>query len=494
MRGNRDDRLVTRRRQQVDARNLIGGEWVDTAAREDVKNPAQWDQVVGTIPQSDANDVERAVQAADAARRAWKAMGAVARGNLLFQAANLLEAHLEELGTLAAQEMGKPIGEARGEAARAVAILRYYGGEGLRSVGEVIPAANPTTLQYTTREPLGVVGLITPWNFPLAIPMWKAAPALVYGNTLVMKPAELASLTAYRMWQLIAPLFPAGVINLVLGRGTVAGEALIQHPMVEGISFTGSTGVGQHIAQVAVSRGVKYQLEMGGKNPVIVADDADLDLAVELTVSGAMRSAGQKCTATSRVIVMEGIRQEFTERLVQRVGTLSQGDPRRPDTYLGPVVSEAQYQKVLSLIEKGRAEGGRLLAGGNPLGGQWARGYFVPPTVFDEVSPTATIAQEEIFGPVVAVIPVKTVQEAIDVANGVRYGLSASVFTKNLKTAMAFVEGIEAGLVRVNEETAGVELQAPFGGVKASSSHSREQGRAAMDFYTHTKTVAIRPV
>ncbi|MCL4352365.1 MAG: aldehyde dehydrogenase family protein, partial [Firmicutes bacterium] len=346
---------------------------------------------------------------------------------------------------------------------------------------------------FTPREPLGVVGIITPWNFPLAIPMWKTAPALVYGNTVVLKPAELASLTAYRMWELIASLFPAGVVNLVLGLGSVAGEALIQHPLIQGVSFTGSTGVGQHIAETAVSRGVKYQLEMGGKNPVIVADDADLDLAVELTVSGAMRSAGQKCTATSRVILMEGIRQEFTDRLVNRVQALQQGDPAQPETYLGPVVSQAQYDKVMGLIDRGRTEGGRVLTGGTPVGGPLARGYFVPPTVFDGVAAGATIAQEEIFGPVIALIPVKTVDEAIEVANDVRYGLSASVFTRNLKTAMACVEGIEAGLVRVNEETAGVELQAPFGGVKASSSHSREQGRAAIEFYTHTKTVAIRP-
>ena len=476
------------------ARNFIGGEWADTTNRIEIKNPADWNQVVGTIPLSEPHDIDKAVQAAQSARRAWKALGAVARGNILFQAANVLESHVDELGLLAAQEMGKPIGEARGEAARAVAILRYYGGEGLRSMGEVIPAANPSTLQYTTREPLGVVGIITPWNFPLAIPVWKAAPALVYGNTVVIKPAELSSLTAYRMWEIIASLFPKGVVNLVIGQGFKAGEAVIQHSLINGISFTGSTGVGQHIAETAVSRGVKYQLEMGGKNPVIVADDADFELAAELIVSGAMRSAGQKCTATSRVIIMENIRQEFTERLVSRVQALSQGDPTQPNTYLGPVVSQAQYDKVMGLIDRGRSEGGRVLTGGSPIGGKFAHGYFIPPTVFDEVAATATIAQEEIFGPVIAMIPVRSVDEAIGVANGVRYGLSASVFTRNLKTAMAFVEGIEAGLVRVNEETAGVELQAPFGGVKASSSHSREQGRAAIEFYTHTKTVAIRPL
>ena len=475
----------------IEAKNWVAGSQSPVTARAEVYNPAHYDEIVGITGYSSSEDLEQAVQAACNAQVAWKRLGFLARGNLLFRAAGILEEHVDELGQLAAKEMGKPIAEARGEAQRAVAILRYYGGEGARTMGDVIPAANPGTLQYTTREPLGVVGIITPWNFPLAIPVWKMAPALVFGNTVVLKPAELSALTAYQMVSLIAPLFPPGVINLVLGRGNEVGESLIRHPQVRGLSFTGSVGVGQHIAELAVARGVKYQLEMGGKNPVIVANDASLELAVDATVSGAMRSAGQKCTATSRVIVADGIYRAFATALGERVASLKWGDPLDPGTYLGPVVSAAQKEKVVGFIEGAKREGHRLLAGGGSIE---APGHFVMPTVFDEVDPQSAIAQDEIFGPVVAVVPVAGIEEALHVANGVRYGLSASVFTGSLKTALACVEGLEAGMVRVNEETAGVEYQAPFGGMKASSSHSREQGRAALEFYTETKTVAIRSI
>lgn len=475
----------------IEAKNWVGGSQLSITTRGEVYNPAHYNELVGITGYSSSADLEQAVQAASVAQEGWKRLGSLARGNLLFRAAGILEEHTDELGQLAAKEMGKPIAEARGEAQRAVSILRYYGGEGARTLGDVIPAANPGTLQYTTREPLGVVGIITPWNFPLAIPMWKMAPALVYGNTVVLKPAELSTLTAYQMVSLIAPLFPAGVINLVLGRGDEVGEALIRHPQVRGLSFTGSTRVGQHIAEVAVARGVKYQLEMGGKNPVIVANDANMDLAVDATVSGAMRSAGQKCTATSRVIVLDEIYRAFTTALVKRVASLNWGDPLDPETYLGPVVSASQKDKVEGFINDAKQEGQRLLAGGRRVE---SPGHFVMPTVFDEVDPQSAIAQDEIFGPVVAVIPVAGIDEALHVANSVRYGLSASVFTGSLKTAFACVEGLEAGMVRVNEETAGVEYQAPFGGMKASSSHSREQGRAAMDFYTEIKTVAMRSI
>lgn len=475
----------------MEAHNLIDGQEVGTIEREEVRNPARLEEVLGSIPRSAERDVEAAAVAARQALGGWRGMGSMARGNLLFKAAEVLEAHVDELAQLAAKEMGKPIFESRGEALRAVAILRYYGGEGTRPIGDVIPSSNAAVLQYTRRDPLGVVGIITPWNFPLAIPMWKIAPALAYGNTVVFKPAELSSLTAYRMLSLIHPLFPPGVLNMVIGRGQEVGEALVAHADVNGISFTGSSAVGRRIARIAGDRGAKVQLEMGGKNPVIVAEDADLDLAVELTVSGAMRSAGQKCTATSRVIVMEGIRPAFGRALAKRVQELPVGDPLDPSTFVGPVVSRAQHEKVLGFIRQAREEYPILAGDDRPVD---ASGYYVAPTVFDEVRPEAPLAQEEIFGPVVAVIPTSTLEQAIQIANGVRYGLSASVFTRSLKTAMLAVDALEAGMVRVNEETAGVEYQAPFGGVKASSSHSREQGRAAIDFYTETKTVAIRGV
>lgn len=480
----------------ISAKNLINGRWVPTNNQIEVFSPTYSTKLIGTVPESNDDEVTEAVTAANQAATKWQKLGQVARGNILFAAADKVEAAADMLAKIATEEMGKPIVEARAEAFRAAAILRYYAGEGMRSIGEVIPSSNPTTLQYSAREPLGAVAIITPWNFPLAIPVWKIAPALVYGNTVVFKPAELSSLTAYKLIELIEDLLPQGVLNLVLGRGSIAGEILIQSRQISGISFTGSSQVGRHIASTALETGKKYQLEMGGKNPVIVAEDADLEMAVQLTVSGAMRSSGQKCTATSRVIVMDQILDEFTDKLVVHVKRLKVGDPLDTKTYLGPVVSRAQQEKVLSFIESGKRQGGNILVGGEipNFAHDNLQGYFVEPTVFDNVQIDDTIAQDEIFGPVIAVISAASVDHAIILANSIRYGLSASIFTNSLNTAMSFIDGIQAGLVRVNEETAGVELQAPFGGLKASSSHSREQGRAAIEFYTNIKTVAIHPM
>lgn len=476
----------------IEAYHGIAGREQESGERMTVYNPSGLEEVVGTVPLGGEPEIHAAVAASRAAQPGWQRLGALERGNRLFQAAHLIEAHVDELAELAAREMGKPLGEARGEAQRAVAICRYYGGEGARSVGDVIPAANPGTLQYTTRRPLGVVGIITPWNFPLAIPLWKAAPALVYGNTVVIKPAEWASLTAYRLFQLMAPVFPVGTLNWVLGRGSEAGDALVNHPGIAGVSFTGSEAVGSTIVQRGAARGIKVQAEMGGKNPVIVAADADIPAAVASTVSGAMRSAGQKCTATSRVIVEHAIVDPFTEALADAVQALAWGDALDPATYVGPVVSERQHAKVRGLIAQGVREGAQVVIGGSEVVREG--GWYVAPTVLTQVDPAATVAQEEIFGPVVAVLPVADLEEAIRVANGVRYGLSATVFTQSLTTALSCVTTLEAGMVRVNEETAGVEYQAPFGGLKASSSHSREQGRAAIDFYTDVQTIAIRGV
>ncbi len=474
----------------VRASNWIGGQRAEGEECIPVFAPRNPEERLGEYEAAGFSDLDRAVAAAREAQQEWSRLSPLARGNILFRAADVLAAHAEEIAQIAALEMGKPIGETRGEAQRGVAILRYYAGEGSRPIGDVIPAADPLTLQYTQRVPVGVVGVITPWNFPIAIPLWKAAPAIAYGNAVVLKPAELASLTAERIVALLSEVLPGGVLNLVMGRGAMIGAALVAHPGVDAVTFTGSTGVGQAIAAAAAARGIKFQLEMGGKNPVVVAEDANLDLAVEKTVNGAMRSAGQKCTATSRVIVLEAIKDRFVEALLARTRELRLGDPLDESTYLGPVVSSAQYEKVRGLIRSGAAEGARVLAGGDVPSQQ---GYFIPPTVFDGVLPGMTIAQEEIFGPVVGVISAKDDDEAIEIANGVRYGLSASVFTRDIGRAMRFVDRIEAGMVRVNEETAGVEYQAPFGGMKSSSSHSREQGRSAIDFYTQIKTVAIRP-
>ncbi len=476
----------------IEARNRIGDTFVPAGRSAEARSPADPGRVLGTYPLSDGAAVSQAVAAARAALADWRARPGPERGNLLYAAADAIAARAQELAETASAEMGKPIGEARGEAERAVAIFRYYAGEASRPVGDVIPSQRRGTLQYTVRVPLGVVAAITPWNFPLAIPAWKIAPALAYGNTVVLKPAEWASLTAFRLVEALAAALPAGVLNLVTGLGGEAGKALLEAPDVAGITFTGSVATGRVVAEAALARGAKYQLEMGGKNPVIVAADADLDLAADLTVSGAMRSAGQKCTATSRAIVLAPVRAAFTDALSRRIAGLRVGDPLDPQTYVGPVVSRPQYEKVLSLVERGRAEGGRVLAGGGPAPAAERGGYFVAPTLFDAVDVGMTIFQEEIFGPVVAVSEAADLEDAIRQANAVRYGLSASVFTRSLETALAAVDSLEAGLVRVNEESAGVELQAPFGGMKASSSHSREQGRAAIEFFTDVKTVAIR--
>ena len=474
----------------IEARNYISGAWCGRPMVE-VFYPAQISKLVGKYSEADEKDLQLAVGSATAAQAEWRAIGFAERGNMLSKIASRIEASIEQLAEMATLEMGKPVGETRGEALRAAAIFRYYSGEGFRSIGEVIPAVKPDTLQYSLREPIGTVAIITPWNFPLAIPAWKIAPALVFGNTVVFKPGELSSLSAFMLVQLMADILPAGVLNLVMGTGSRVGEVLVNHPDIDGISFTGSRQIGQRIAAVAVRTGAKIQLEMGGKNPVLIADDANVNLAVELVVSGALRSAGQKCTATSRVIVLEGIMESFKDALLDRVKAVKLGDPMEADTYLGPVVSSPQQDKILGFVKAGIHEGARLLAGGESSPGQ--TGYFVQPTVFDEVQPQVTIAQEEIFGPVISLLRAHSIAEAIEIANGVRFGLSASVFTSNLETALKFVEEIDAGMVRVNEETAGVELQAPFGGVKDSSSHSREQGRAAIEFYTRTKTVALRP-
>lgn len=475
----------------IKSKNYINGGWTAPVNEVDIFSPTDSTIILGTIPESRESEVDQAVNAAKDALAKWQEIGFVARGNILFEAAARIETNLNELAEIATLETGKPIGEARGEAQRAAAILRYYAGEGTRSIGDVIPHSSSNALQYSIREPLGVIGIITPWNFPLAIPMWKIAPALVYGNTLVFKPAELSSITAFKLLEIVCDLFPRGVFNMVIGSGRKCGNTLVNHTGVAGISFTGSSAVGNDIAKVCVANGTKYQLEMGGKNPVVIANDADLEKAVELTVSGAMRSAGQKCTATSRVIVFDQIRESFVEALTKKVSSLKVGDPLDPDTYLGPVVSSAQKQKILDLLGQGESEGNNALVGGTNSINSNGSGFFISPTIYDNVDINSVLAQEEIFGPVVSIIGASDIDDAISKANSIRYGLSASIFTKSLSMALKFIKGVDAGLVRVNEETSGVELQAPFGGFKESSSHSKEQGRAAIEFYTRTKTVSI---
>jgi alpha-ketoglutaric semialdehyde dehydrogenase len=476
--------------------NYINGEWVASASNEVSSsiNPANRNEVVGYLQKSTKADLDAAVAAAKAAQTKWRKMSGTARGELLYKVANIIESRLDDIAETMTREMGKTFPEAKGETARGVAILRYYAGEGMRKVGDVIPSSDPEALMFTSRVPLGVVGVITPWNFPVAIPIWKLAPALIYGNVVILKPAGEAAVTAAKVVECFAEAgFPAGVVNFVTGSGSVIGQGIIDHPGISGITFTGSDNVGKQVALGAVARGAKFQLEMGGKNPVIVANDADLDQAVEQTINGGLRSTGQKCTATSRVIVQSEIYEAFKEKLVAKVRELKVGHGLHSDTWMGPCSSESQLNTVLSYIEKGKQEGATLIHGGNRLTNNGLEnGFFVEPTLFENVNTKMAIAQEEIFGPVLALIKVDTIEEALEVANDVQFGLSASIFTKNIGNMLSFINDMEAGLVRINAESAGVELQAPFGGMKLSSSGSREQGEAAKEFYTAIKTVFVK--
>lgn len=476
--------------------NYINGEWkIASTNKVDASiNPANKNEIVGYVQSSAREDLDAAVAAAKKAQVAWRKLSGAARGDYLYKVANVMESRLDEIAETMTKEMGKTFPEAKGETARGIAILRYYAGEGMRKVGDVIPSTDSEALMFTTRVPLGVVGVISPWNFPVAIPIWKMAPALIYGNAVVLKPAQEAAVTAAKIIECMNEAgIPAGVVNMVTGKGSVIGEGIIEHPDINGITFTGSNAVGKRVGQGALARGAKYQLEMGGKNPVIIAKDADLDLAVEGTISGGLRSTGQKCTATSRVFVEAEIYDAFKEKLVDKVKEIKVGNGMHGETWMGPCASENQLNTVLSYIEKGKQEGAALLWGGERYTENDAEhGFYVQPTVFEEVTNDMIIAQEEIFGPVLALIKVQTIEEALKLANDVEFGLSASIYTTNIGSMLAFINEMEAGLVRINAETAGVELQAPFGGMKQSSSHSREQGQAAIEFFTSIKTVFVK--
>ena len=476
-------------------RNLINGEWAAAASGRTFENsnPADKREVLGLFPSSGADDVLQAVAAAHASLPAWRATSPLARGALLLKAAALLEARAEQVARDLTLEEGKTIGEARGETLRGVAILRYFAGQVSEPTGEVYPSANPLTFLYTQRTPLGVVGLITPWNFPIAIPVWKAAPALAFGNTVVMKPAALSPRTAQHLAECLHEAgLPAGVFNLVHGSGSAVGNPLVADERVAAVSFTGSNTVGIGINRVMQERGCRVQCEMGGKNPMVVLEDAHLDQAADLTIAGAFRSTGQKCTATSRVIVLRPVLEAFTEKILARVRALKVGPGIEADTWMGPQISADQQRSVLDYIEIGKREGAELLLGGGmPAGDQFAQGHYVEPTVFANVRPTMRIAQEEIFGPVLGIIAADDREEALRLANGVQFGLSAAVCTRDLRAAMEFIGRIEAGIVHVNSETAGAEPQVPFGGMKSSGTYMREQGKAARDFYTQIKTVYL---
>ncbi|GEN34026.1 MULTISPECIES: aldehyde dehydrogenase family protein [Aneurinibacillus] len=471
--------------------NYIDGQWKEPVSGEYKVNFSPHNQEnLGEFPLSTAEDAQEAIAAAKKAFSSWKRLSFQQRAAYLQKAAEILKANLQEVGRDLTLEEGKTLAEGIGETQRAISILEYYAAEARQPLGQVIPSVNAETFLYTTRVPVGPIGLITPWNFPIAIPMWKIAPALIYGNTVVIKPSDITPKCVYHIMNAFDKAeLPAGVLNCVFGRGSVVGAELVENPGIKAISFTGSNQVGLQIQNQATARGKKVQLEMGGKNPLIVLSDADVNKAVEIAVSGAFRSTGQKCTATSRVIVEEGIYELFRDRLVERTKELKVGNPLDHDTYMGPAVSKEQRDGVLAMIEAGKAEATLLYGGEIPADEDLAKGFYVQPTIFENVSRDARIAREEIFGPVIALFKAKDYEEAIEIANDTEFGLSAAICTNNLTLAERFIADIEAGIVHVNSETAGAEPQVPFGGCKNSSTGSREQGKTAIEFYTQVKTV-----
>ena len=473
--------------------NLIGGEWVAGETATPNRNPSDLDDVVGEFAQGTAADVDRAVKAAQAALPAWSNATGQVRGDLLDKAGSMILAREAELGELLAREEGKTLPEARGEVQRAGRIYKFFAGECLRSIGDILPSLRPGVLVEARREAVGVVGLITPWNFPIAIPAWKSAPALAYGNCVVMKPADPAPASAWALADILHEAgFPAGVFNLVMGRGSVVGEAILNHPGIDAVSFTGSQSVGARVAEACARQFKRFQLEMGGKNPLVVLDDADLDLAVEGALNGAFYSTGQRCTASSRLIVTRGIHNAFVDKLAARLAAQVVGDARDPKTTIGPVVTEDQLKQNLDYVGVGQAEGARLVYGGERLTPE-KRGWYMSPALFADVSNDMRIAREEIFGPVAVVIPADGPEDALRIANDTEFGLSAGVYTTSLKHAELFKRELKAGLVMVNLPTAGVDLQAPFGGTKGSSFGPREQGPYAREFYTKLKTCYVQP-
>ncbi len=474
-------------------RNLIGGEWVAGASATANRNPSDVRDVIGEYAQADAAQARAAIAAAGQAFPGWAAGSIQERSIILDRVGTELLARKDELGRLLSREEGKTLPEGIGEAARAGHIFKFFAGEVLRTTGDKLPSVRPGIDIEVTREPVGVVGLITPWNFPIAIPAWKIAPALAYGNTVVMKPADLVPGCAWALADILARAgVPAGVFNLVMGRGSIVGEALVNDPGVAALSFTGSVGTGRAIAAKAAARMAKVQLEMGGKNPLVVLDDADLPTAVNAAVQGAYYSTGQRCTASSRLIVTAGIHDRFVAAMVDKLNALKVGDALAPGTDIGPVVDPSQLEQDLRYIEIGKSEGARLCAGGERLTRE-TEGYYLSPALFTGADNGMRIAREEIFGPVACVIRARDYDEALSLANDTEFGLCTGIVTTSLKHASHFKRHAQAGMVMVNLPTAGVDYHVPFGGRKGSSYGPREQGRYAAEFYTTVKTAYTAP-
>ena len=467
--------------------NLIAGEWVGNDPSANV-NPSDTNDVVGAYARGSAQDMADAIAAAKAAFPAWSRSGIWERHVILKKAGDEIMARKDELDALLAREEGKTLPEAIGETIRASQIFEFFAGEVLRLAGEVIPSVRPNIGVEITRDPLGVIGIITPWNFPIAIPAWKIAPALCYGNTVVFKPADLVPGSAWAIVDILHRAgLPKGVLNLVMGKGSVVGQVLLDSPDLAGLSFTGSTGTGRRVAVSSLEHNRKFQLEMGGKNPMVVLDDADLTVAIEAAANSGFFSTGQRCTASSRLIVTEGIHDKFVAALTAKLETLVVDNALKSGTHIGPVVDEKQLKTDTDYIEIGRQEGARLAFGGELIKRD-TPGFYLQPTLFTEATNQMRISREEIFGPVVSVIRVKDYEEALATANDTPFGLSSGIATTSLKHSTHFKRNAEAGMVMVNLPTAGVDFHVPFGGRKGSSYGPREQGKYAAEFFTTVKT------
>jgi acyl-CoA reductase-like NAD-dependent aldehyde dehydrogenase len=476
-------------------RNFINGEWVavhDSDIIED-RNPANTDEVIGIFPASLPQDVNAAVDAAREAYKSWRLVPAPKRAEILFRAAELLVKRKEEFSRDMTREMGKVLDETRGDVQEAIDMTYYMAGEGRRLFGQTTPSELPNKFAMSVRQSIGVCGLITPWNFPMAIPSWKAMPALVCGNTVVLKPAEDTPLSSYHLVEVLAEAgLPPGVLNLVNGDGPGTGAPLAKHKDVPVISFTGSTATGRVIAEICAPDFKHYSLEMGGKNIILVLEDANLDLAIDGALWGGFGTTGQRCTAASRVAVHKSVYKEFVERFVERAKKLKVGNGLDPTVEMGPCINEQQLNTVMSYVEIGKKEGAKLATGGNRLTeGDYCKGWFYAPTVFADCDAKMRIAQEEIFGPVVSVIPIDSLEQGIEVANGVPYGLSASIYTRNVNRAFAAIRDLYTGIVYVNAPTIGAETHLPFGGTKQTGNGHREAAIASIDFFTEWKSVYV---
>lgn len=475
--------------------NFIGGEWKSSRSGETFisTNPARTSEVIGHYQKSGAADLEDAVEAALKAQPGWEATPAPARGEILFRAAQMLEQRQEELAQLMTREMGKVLKETRGDVQIAIDVAKFMAGEGKRAEGETVPSALPNKLCLTLRHPIGIVGIITPWNFPIAIPAWKALPALMAGNAVILKPASDTPLLALKLAEVLQEAgLPSGVFNVITGPGGSLGDAMASHKKINMISLTGSTEVGRHVAEICGRDLRRCALELGGKNAVVVLDDGDLDLAAESITWAAFGTTGQRCTATSRVIVQRGALKGFTERLVASAEKLRVGDGLNPGTDMGPLVNIDRARAVHEYTEIGKREGAQLLTGGAPLTeGEHSAGAFYRPTIFTDVTPEMRIATEEVFGPFVSIIPVDTYEEAMRVVNATEYGLSTAVFTENSRLTFRAMRDIQSGLIYFNSGTTGSEIHLPFGGMKASGNGHRELGAVAIDEFSETKTIYV---